>query len=199
MSMNLLIMGVGGQGALTAAKIIGIAAMAKGYDSKASEVHGMSKRGGSVETYVRYSKTTVASPVIFRGDADVVFGFEALEALRGASYLKQGGVVVMNTQMIDPMPVIIGAAEYPQGIEEYLKGIGIRVLAIDAEKIALEAGTLHAVNVAMIGAISTLPEFEKDFTEQEWKEAIRESLPSKLYPVNEVAFEMGRKNAKEYV
>ena len=196
--MNLLIMGVGGQGALTAAKVIGIAAMAKGYDAKASEVHGMSKRGGSVETYVRYSKTKVASPVIFRGDADVVLGFEALEALRGAAFLKQGGVVVMNTQRIDPMPVIIGTAEYPQGIEEYLKEIGVRVLAIDAAKIAIEAGTLHAVNVAMIGAISTLPEFEKDFSITDWKAAIRESLSERFYAVNEVAFDMGRKNAKEY-
>jgi indolepyruvate ferredoxin oxidoreductase beta subunit len=197
--MDILIMGVGGQGALTAAKIIGIVAMSKGYDVKASEVHGMSKRGGSVETYVRYSKTPVAAPIIFKGGADIVLGFEALEALRGVVFLKKGGTMVMNTQRIDPMPVIIGAAEYPKNIEEEFKKLGINVLAINAEKIALEAGSLHAINVAMIGAISTLPEFEKDFAIDDWLDAIRISLPPKVVPMNEAAFEIGRKSAKAKV
>ena len=189
--MNLLIMGVGGQGALTAAKIIGSAAMAKGYDVKASEVHGMSKRGGSVETFVRYSKTKVASPIIFRGGADIVLGFEALESLRGTGFLKKGGTMVMNTQRINPMPVIIGAAEYPKGIDVYLKGLGINVLAIDAAKIAQDIGTLHAINVVMIGAISTLPDFKKDFTADDWITAIRASLPEQFVAMNIKAFESG--------
>lgn len=191
--MNILIAGVGGQGALLLAKIIGAAAVAKGYDVKVSEVHGMSQRGGSVETYVRYAKETIASPIIGKGGADVVLGFEALEALRGAGFLKKGGKLVMNTQEIDPMPVITGKAVYPEGIDERLSEMGVDVLTVDALAIAKGVGNPKAVNVVMLGVVSAMPEFGDDFSSEDWRQAIMECVPPKFLDLNLKAFEAGAK------
>jgi len=191
--MNILIMGVGGQGALLAAKLIGAAAVSKGFDVKASEVHGMAKRGGSVETYVRYSREPIGAPIIAKGEADIILGLEALEALRGVAYLRKGGRVVMNTQEIDPMPVITGKDKYPENIAGVLTGQGISVVAVDALAAAQSAGSIMVTNVVMIGAMSQIPEFLADFCDGDWVEAIRASVKGCFLDINLRAFEAGAK------
>ena len=114
MTKNIMIVGVGGQGTLLASKMLGYVLLKQGYDVKVSEVHGMSQRGGSVVTYVRYGEK-VYSPVIDKGEADVIISFEQLEAARWVEFLKKDGVIITNTQKMEPMPVITGAAEYPEG------------------------------------------------------------------------------------
>ena len=116
---NIMIVGVGGQGSLLASKLLGHLLMSQGYDVKVSEVHGMSQRGGSVVTYVRYGDK-VFSPVIDKGEADYIVSFEILEAARWLPFLKKDGQIVTNTQQIDPMPVITGAAEYPSDLVKKL-------------------------------------------------------------------------------
>ena len=111
---NIMIVGVGGQGSLLASKLLGRLLLTRGYDIKVSEVHGMSQRGGSVVTYVRFGDK-VYTPIIDKGEADFIVSFELLEAARWLSYLKPDGQIVTSTQQVDPMPVIIGAAEYPDG------------------------------------------------------------------------------------
>ena len=128
---NVMIVGVGGQGSLLASKLLGRLLLGKGYDIKVSEVHGMSQRGGSVVTYVRFGDK-VYSPVIDKGQADFIVSFELLEAARWTEYLKPQGVLIANTQKIDPMPVIIGAAEYPEALEQKIADAGIRLDAMDA-------------------------------------------------------------------
>ena len=125
-----MIVGVGGQGSLLASKLLGHLLMEQGYDVKVSEVHGMSQRGGSVVTYVRYGDR-VNSPVIDKGEADYIVSFELLEAARWLSYLKPDGQIVTSTQQIDPMPVITGAAQYPENLVEKMKAAGAKVDALD--------------------------------------------------------------------
>ena len=127
---NIMIVGVGGQGSLLASKLLGHLLMEQGYDVKVSEVHGMSQRGGSVVTYVRYGDR-VNSPVIDKGEADYIVSFELLEAARWLSYLKPDGQIVTSTQQIDPMPVITGAAQYPENLVEKMKAAGAKVDALD--------------------------------------------------------------------
>ncbi|MBQ1242855.1 MAG: indolepyruvate oxidoreductase subunit beta, partial [Clostridia bacterium] len=145
---NIMIVGVGGQGTLLASKLLGRLLLKRGYDVKVSEVHGMSQRGGSVVTYVRYGEK-VYSPVVDKGEADVIISFEMLEAARWVEYLKKGGTIVTNTQQINPMPVIIGAAEYPQNLAEKIAEKGINIEAFDALSLAEEAGTSKAVNLVL--------------------------------------------------
>ena len=158
---SVLIVGVGGQGTLLASRLLGSAMMDLGYDVKVSEVHGMSQRGGSVETYVRYGEK-VYSPVIDPGEADIVLAFEQLEAARFLPFLKKGGVEVTNTQKIDPRPVVTGAAQYPQGLLEAIEGQGARLLALDALSLAEQAGSVKAVNVVLIVAMTTSLGTEKE-------------------------------------
>ena len=153
MNKSVMIVGVGGQGTLLASRILGDAMMDQGYDVKVSEVHGMSQRGGSVVTYVRYGDK-VYSPIIETGEADIVLAFEQLEAARFLPYLKAGGTVVTSTQKIDPMPVVTGEKEYPQGLLSEMEEKGVNVLAVDALKLAEEAGSQKAVNVVLIGAMA---------------------------------------------
>ena len=146
MIKNIMIVGVGGQGSLLASKILGRAAMDAGYDVKVSEVHGMSQRGGSVVTYVRYGDEKIYSPVIGDGQADVILSFELLEAARWLRCLKIGGAIVTSTQEINPMPVITGAAEYPAELVEKMTALGVDVRAFDTLAIAREAGSEKASN-----------------------------------------------------
>ena len=132
---NIMIVGVGGQGTLLASKLLGYVLMQQGYDVKVSEVHGMSQRGGSVVTYVRFGDK-VYSPVIDKGEADYILSFEKLEALRWLEYLKTGGQIITNTQEVDPMPVITGAMQYPDNIIEKLEAAGAKVDAKDFLSIA---------------------------------------------------------------
>jgi indolepyruvate ferredoxin oxidoreductase beta subunit len=150
---NIMIVGVGGQGTLLASKLLGYVLMQQGYDVKVSEVHGMSQRGGSVVTYVRFGDK-VYSPVIDKGEADYILSFEKLEALRWLEYLKTGGQIITNTQEVDPMPVITGAMQYPDNIIEKLEAAGAKVDAKDFLSIAEEAGSAKAVNIVLMGRLS---------------------------------------------
>jgi indolepyruvate ferredoxin oxidoreductase beta subunit len=191
---NILIVGVGGQGSLLATRIVGHAALNLGYDVKVSEVHGMSQRGGSVVTYARYSEDgeKVYSPVICRGEADVIISFEQLESLRWISYLKKGGTLLTSTQKINPLPVIVGAMDYPENIIDTIKNAGINVLSVDAFGGAVEAGNEKTANVFMMGAFA---KFMKDEISKEvFIEALRESISeinAKLFDVNLKSFELG--------
>lgn len=147
----------------------------------------MSQRGGSVVTYVRYGEK-VYSPIIDKGQADVILSFELLEAARWTEYLKPGGRIITNTQQVNPMPVITGAAEYPQGLAERMRALGIDLDAIDALELAEEAGSSKAVNIVLLGRISKW----FDFTEQDWLEAIEQSVPPKFLELNRKAFMLGR-------
>jgi len=184
---NIMIVGVGGQGTLLASKLLGRLLLGKGFDVKVSEVHGMSQRGGSVVTYVRWGEK-VYSPIIDRGQADAILSFELLEAARWTEYLKPGGRLITNTQQINPMPVITGAARYPEGLEGKLRALGIDLDAVDALSLAEEAGSSKAVNIVLLGRLSRW----FDFTEAEWLEAIEQSVPPRFLELNKKAFALGR-------
>ncbi len=145
---SIMIVGVGGQGTLLASRLLGNVLVAQGYDVKVSEVHGMSQRGGSVVTYVKYGEE-VYSPIVEKGEADIILAFEQLEAARWLPYLKRDGAVVVNTQKMDPMPVVIGSAQYPEGVLEALEETGVKVNAVDALDFAVQAGSAKAVNVVL--------------------------------------------------
>jgi len=192
MSKNIMIVGVGGQGSLLASKILGKAAMDCGLDVKVSEVHGMSQRGGSVVTYVRFGEE-VFSPVIGKGDADVILSFELLEAARWLPHLKYGGTLVTATQQINPMPVITGAATYPASIVEDMKILGVDVRAYDAQKIAEEAGSAKASNVALIGLAADVLGLEKDVL----RKAVAACVPAKALEINLRAFDMAAETVEK--
>ena len=184
---NIMIVGVGGQGSLLASKTLGSLLLAEGYDVKVSEVHGMSQRGGSVVTYVRYGNK-VYSPVIDKGEADYIVSFELLEAARWLPFLKKDGHIVTNIQQIDPMPVITGAAEYPEDLVRKLKDNGANVDAIDCVKLAEEAGSVKAVNMVLMGRLSHY----FDLPEEAWMAALQKNVPEKFMELNKKAFALGR-------
>ncbi len=184
---NIMIVGVGGQGSLLASKLLGHLLLSRGYDVKVSEVHGMSQRGGSVVTYVRYGDR-VCSPVIDRGQADFIVSFELLEAARWLPYLKKDGVIVTNTQQIDPMPVITGAAQYPEQLVEKLNATGARVDAFDCLKLAEEAGSSKAVNIVLLGRLSHY----FDLPEDAWMASLEANVPAKFLEMNKKAFQLGK-------
>ncbi len=186
MVKNIMIVGVGGQGTLLASRLLGDALMRQGYDVKLSEVHGMSQRGGSVVTYVRYGEN-VASPVIEKGEADMILSFELLEAARWLPYLKPNGKIIVNTQQIDPMTVVMGAAQYPEKLAEKLNAKEIELDAFDAVSLAEEAGSVKAVNVVLIGKIAR----SMCLSKEEWLEVIEETVPPKFIELNKKAFELG--------
>ena len=187
MTKNIMIVGVGGQGSLLASKMLGQLLLSSGYDVKVSEVHGMSQRGGSVVTYVRYGEK-VYSPIIDKGEADYIISFEKLEAARYVSYLKKGGKIIVSNQEIDPMPVIIGAAQYPENLIEKMKEAGADVDAIDALDLAMQAGSSKAVNLVLMGRLSKY----FDATEEMWMQALEACVPPKFLELNKKAFALGR-------
>ena len=187
MVTSIMIVGVGGQGSLLASKLLGRAAMDKGYDVKVSEVHGMSQRGGSVVTYVRYGEK-VYSPIIDKGEADFIISFEKLEAARYAQYLKADGKIIVNAQEIEPMPVITGAATYPHAVLENLSSKGVSIDEVNALDLALAAGTSKAVNIVLMGRLSKLMPMSKE----KWIEAIKQTVAPKFVEMNVKAFELGR-------
>ena len=190
--VNIMIVGVGGQGTLLASRILGNAILSLGYDVKVSEVHGMSQRGGSVVTYVKYGEK-VYSPVIDKGEADIILAFEQLEALRALPYLKTGGKMIANTQKINPMPVITGAATYPESIMETLAE-KVDLTALDALSIAKEAGNTKAVNVVLMGVMAS----NTDIPYQTWVDSVRACVPAKFLDVNLRAFDAGYNYAKQH-
>lgn len=184
---SIMIVGVGGQGSLIASRLLGNVLLAQGFDVKVSEVHGMSQRGGSVVTYVKYGDK-VYSPVIEQGEADAVISFEQLEAARWLPYLKKGGHLITSTQKIDPMPVITGAMEYPEDIIKKISDLGVDITAVDALKLAEEAGNSKASNVVLMGVVST----KMDFDDKLWQDAIEQCVPEKFLELNKKAFELGK-------
>ena len=187
MTKNIMIVGVGGQGSLLASKLLGHLLLSEGYDVKVSEVHGMSQRGGSVVTYVRFGEK-VYSPIIDKGEADFIVSFEKLEAARYVEYLKESGRIVVNTQEIDPMPVITGAADYPENLVEKMQNLGIQVDALDCLALAEEAGSAKAVNIVLMGHLSKY----FDIPVEKWQKAIEECVAPKFVELNLKAFALGR-------
>ncbi|MBR6410405.1 MAG: indolepyruvate oxidoreductase subunit beta [Clostridia bacterium] len=184
---NIMIVGVGGQGTLLASKVLGQLFLNEQYDVKVSEVHGMSQRGGSVVTYVRFGETC-HSPVICEGEADFILSFEKLEAARYIRCLSPSGIVLTNDQEIAPMPVITGAAEYPHEILQDLSALGARVVSLDALALARQAGSVKAVNIVLLGKLSTF----FTFSEEAWLAALEAVIPKKLFEMNRTAFLLGR-------
>lgn len=182
-----MIVGVGGQGSLLASRLLGNLFVAAGHDVKVSEVHGMSQRGGSVVTYVRFGDA-VYSPIIEKGEADFIVSFEELEALRYAGYLKKDGIIVTGEKRIDPMPVITGAAEYPETAIESLREAGITVASTDAAAAARAAGSEKAENVVLMGLLSRY----FDIPEEDWLAAVEATVPAKFLELNRAAFLSGR-------
>ena len=183
---KIMIVGVGGQGSLLASKLLGRLLVDEGYDVKVSEVHGMSQRGGSVVTYVRFGEK-VYSPIITEGEADYIVSFEKLEAARWASCLAKGGQIIVNTQEIDPMPVIIGAAKYPSEILSELTAKGVKIDAVDARSLALQAGSAKAVNIVLMARLAK----HFDIPYEKWIAAIENSVAPKFVELNKKAFEIG--------
>ena len=186
MTRNIMIVGVGGQGSLLASKLLGHLLLKEGYDVKVSEVHGMSQRGGSVVTYVRFGEK-VYSPIIDKGEADFIVSFEKLEAARYLEYLKPTGRIVVNTQQIDPMPVITGAAEYPAGVLEEMVAAGAKVDAIDALSLAEEAGSSKAANIVLMARVAKY----FDIPYEKWIAAIEKTVAPKFAELNKKAFALG--------
>ncbi len=184
-TFNIMIVGVGGQGTLLASRILGNAVISEGYDVKLSEVHGMSQRGGSVVTYVKFGDK-VYSPIVDKGEADIILAFELLEAYRALPYLKKGGKMIVNDQQINPMPVITGAAEYPHDIKEKL-GKVCDITVTDALAAAQKSGNIKAVNVVLIGVMAR----NTDIPYETWIETIKQTVPAKFLDVNLKAFDMG--------
>ena len=183
---SVMIVGVGGQGSLLASKLLGRLLVDEGYDVKVSEVHGMSQRGGSVVTYVRFGDK-VYSPIVTDGEADIIIAFEKLEAARYARYLKKEGRIVVNTQQIDHMPVIIGAAQYPVTVLEELTEKGLQVESLDALSLAEQAGSSKAVNIVLMGRAAKY----FDIPYERWMAAIENTVAPKFIEMNKKAFDLG--------
>lgn len=184
--ISILIVGVGGQGTLLTSRILGSVAMELGYDVKMSELHGMAQRGGAVVTYVKMGEK-VYSPIIEEQEADIILAFEELEGLRWNRFLKKDGMIVINTQQIDPMPVITRKASYPENITDKLKNTYANTILIDALDIAKKLGSVKVVNVVMLGKIAKLLNLDKDL----FMRAIENSVPAKLLDLNNKAFTEG--------
>ncbi len=189
-TVNIMIVGVGGQGSLLASKLLGNLLVSENYDVKVSEVHGMSQRGGSVVTYVRFGDK-VYSPVIEEGEADYIVSFEKLEAARWASCLADGGRIIVNTQRIDPMPVITGVASYPEEILDELSEKGVSIDSIDALSLANKAGSSKAVNIVLMGRLAKYFESEYGICREKWIETLEKTVAPKFIDMNKKAFDLG--------
>jgi len=185
-SLNILLVGVGGQGTILASKVLAEVAMQLGLAVKMSEIHGMAQRGGSVITHVKLGDE-IFSPLVEKGEADVIVAFEQLEALRWLEYLRPGGQVIVNTQVIEPVPVIIGKAKYPQDIIDNIKVKNPTVSALDALEIATECGNAKVSNIVMIGMLAKKLTFPKNL----WLQALNKVVPARLLEINVLAFERG--------
>ena len=185
-TINVLIVGVGGQGTLFAGKVIGEVAEKSGLSVKQSEVHGMAQRGGSVVTYVRIGDQVI-SPLIEKGEADLIVAFEQLEALRWIEFLKPSGLVIVNEQMISPMPVIIGAAKYPANVFDRLDRAGVQTVRVDAPAIAAQSGNPKAVNIVLLGMLAKRLPMPREL----WLDAIAAKSPAAFVSANQEAFNKG--------
>ncbi|MDR2457157.1 MAG: indolepyruvate oxidoreductase subunit beta [Clostridiales Family XIII bacterium] len=179
---NVLLVGVGGQGTILAAKILSSALLDAGYDIKMSEIHGMSQRGGSVSTQVRFGEK-IYSPVIAKGEADFICAFEKLEALRYAEYIREGGTIIVNDYKISPLPVLTSDFSYPENIIEKLERIA-NLEIVDAAKIAENLGNQKVMNIVLLGRLSRLLDMEK----LDFEKAIKKNISEKLVELNLKAF-----------
>jgi indolepyruvate ferredoxin oxidoreductase beta subunit len=184
---NILLVGVGGQGILLASEILAETFMLAGYDVKKSEIHGMSQRGGSVVSHVRYGEK-VFSPIVPEGEGDILFGFELMETCRSLSLLKPGGSVIANDLRIPPPSVLMGKESYPEGLADGIRARFSDFLLVDGQKLATEAGNPRAANTVLLGAVSK----RLDIAEEFWLAALRRMVPSKALEINMKAFMMGR-------
>ena len=187
---SVMIVGVGGQGTVLAGKLLGKLLVAEGFDVKGAEVHGMSQRGGSVVTYVRFGQR-VYSPLIDKGGADFIAAFEMLEAARHIEWLKATGKIVANTQQIDPMSVLSGQECYPANIAQAIRAAGADLVTLDCLSLAKEAGSAKAVNLVLLGCLSRF----FDIPETSWLAAIEDTVPAKFLELNRRAFALGRQTA----
>lgn len=185
MTKNIMIVGVGGQGTLLTSRILGGITLDAGYDVKLSEVHGMAQRGGSVVTFVRYGEK-VAEPIVEQGQADVLIAFEKLEALRYAHFLKKDGVLIINEQQIEPITVVMGAAEYPKNIVEDLEKVHT-VYKMDAMEEAKKLGNSKVFNIIILGMAAK----HMDFSKETWLKVIEKTVPPKTVEINKKAFLVG--------
>ncbi|HOV80935.1 MAG TPA: indolepyruvate oxidoreductase subunit beta [Bacillota bacterium] len=184
--VDVLMAGVGGQGTILASRLLALAARESGYDVKVSEIHGMAQRGGSVVTQVRLGEKVYA-PLIPEGKADVLLAFEKLEALRLLRFLKPGGIVIVNDQVIYPVPVLVGAAEYPADIVGYIRSVTPNAVVVEALDIATRCGSPRAANVVLLGTLArSLP-----IAREVWEIALAWRIPSKLLAINKAAFAAG--------
>ena len=183
--LNVMVVGVGGQGTLLTSRIIGKTALNAGFDVKLSEVHGMAQRGGSVVTFVRFGEK-VNEPVVEEGSADILIAFERLEALRYAHFLKKDGIIVVNDCRIDPMTVVIGASTYPENIIETLEKEH-KVYSIDGVNIAKELGNSKVLNSVVLGLSAKYIGFSKE----QWLNVLKSTVPQKTIELNEKAFLRG--------
>ncbi|MEG1641945.1 MAG: indolepyruvate oxidoreductase subunit beta [Synergistaceae bacterium] len=183
---SILLVGVGGQGTILASKILSEALLRKGYDVKMSEIHGMSQRGGSVTTHVRFG-SKVYSPIVPEGEADVLVSFEKVEAVRWLNYLKKDGTLIVNDFEIYSLPVLMGAATYPNDIVEKLSSSVKNIKLFNAGKIAEELGNIKAQNIVLLGVLVKAMGLE----DIDWISVLKELIPAKLYDLNEKAFKIG--------
>jgi indolepyruvate ferredoxin oxidoreductase beta subunit len=190
-TVNIMLAGVGGQGVLLASEVISKAALDEGYDVKKSEVHGMAQRGGSVVSNVRFGEK-VYSPLIAEGEADILLAFEKLEALRWIDYLKPDGIVITNTQKIDPLTVATGRKEYPEDVLAALEDTDHKIISLDALNDARKAGSQKVINTVLIGSLVNYTEISRET----YQEVIKENVPPKTIKINNKAFNMGFEKAK---
>ncbi len=183
-----MIVGVGGQGSLLASTLLGKVFISEGFDVKVSEVHGMSQRGGSVVTYVRYGEK-VYSPIVDKGEADFIISFELLEGARYADFLKKDGRLIVSNQKINPMPVITGAVAYPEELAGKMREKGMIVDDVNALELAEAAGSAKAVNIVLLGRFSLYTDIPKEA----WLSAIEQRVKKEFVEINKKAFELGRK------
>ncbi len=184
---NILLVGVGGQGILLASEILSETFMLAGFDVKKSEIHGMSQRGGSVVSHVRYGKE-VFSPIVPEGEGDILFGFELMETFRSLPLLKKGGKVVVNDLRIPPPSVLMGQEAYPEGLVDRIRAEFPDVLLVDGQQLATEAGNPRVANTVLLGAVSK----RLDIAEEFWLAALEKMVPKKAFAVNLKAFTLGR-------
>lgn len=185
---GILLVGVGGQGTILASKVLSEGLMRAGYDVKMSEIHGMSQRGGSVTTHVRFG-AKVYSPIIDEGDADILVSFEKVEAARWLSYLKSGGFLVVNDYEIHPLSVLTGAAEYPSDVLDQFRAEVPNLLVLNAGEIATNLGNVKAQNIVLLGALVSA----MDLSGIDWKSVLKELVPPRMYELNAMAFEAGQR------
>ena len=183
---SILLVGVGGQGTILASRILSTGLVEAGYDVKMSEIHGMAQRGGSVSTQVRYGEN-VSSPIIGRGEADVILSFEKMEALRWLEYLKPNGIVVVNDYEIASAPILMGKEDYPEGVIDIIKSKA-ETSVINGAKIAEELGNLRVMNIVLFGALVKAMDLE----DIDWEKVIKNSLKERFVDINIEAYNKGK-------